>query len=108
MRFEPATFTPRSPGDGKWADTTVQGVRFVATDRTVYDPTRAAVAALIEARRMSGDRWEWNVAHFDRLAGTDRLRLMIDEGRSAEEIVATWAGPLERFRTLRDSYLIYR
>ncbi|MSR35377.1 MAG: DUF1343 domain-containing protein [Gemmatimonadetes bacterium] len=108
VRFEPATFTPQKPGDAKWPGEEVHGVRFVMTDRAVYDPTRAAVAALVEARALSGDRWRWNVAHIDRLAGTDRLRRMIDQGASADEVTASWAGQLEAFQGRRAGYLIYR
>jgi uncharacterized protein YbbC (DUF1343 family) len=86
----------------------VHGVRFVMTDRTLYDPTRAAVAALVEARVLSGDRWSWNVAHIDRLAGSDQLRLMVDAGRTVQEITAPWAGQLDAFRALRERHLIYR
>jgi uncharacterized protein YbbC (DUF1343 family) len=82
-------------------------VRFVMTDRAAYDPTRAAVAALIDARALSGDRWSWNVAHIDRLAGTDRVRTMIDAGRSLEEITASWDAELAAFRAVRARYLIY-
>jgi uncharacterized protein YbbC (DUF1343 family) len=108
VRFDAATFTPQNPGDAKWPGTAVHGVRFVATDRSVYDPTRAAVAALVEARRMSGDRWQWNVQHFDRLAGTDQLRRMIEEGLSAQEITDSWEAPHDEFLRVRERYLIYR
>ena len=108
VRFEPVSFTPSSPGDGKWPDTEVHGVRFVMTDRTRYDPTRAAVAALVEARRQAGERWTWNATHFDRLAGTDRLRRMIDEGRTLDEITAPWAPALEAFARVREPQLLYR
>ena len=64
---------------------------------------------LVKATRaLSGDRWRWNVAHIDRLAGTDQLRLMIDAGRSAAEITAPWAAQLAAFETRRARYLIYR
>jgi uncharacterized protein YbbC (DUF1343 family) len=108
VRFEPATFTPVRPSDAKWAATEVHGVRFVTTDRATYDPTRTAVAVLVEARALSGDRWRWNVAHIDRLAGTDQVRLMIDAGRTAAEITAPWAAQLARFESLRARHLIYR
>ena len=108
VRFEPATFTPHAPGDGKWDGQTVQGVRFVVTDRSTYDPTRAAVAVLVETRQMSGARWQWLTAHFDRLAGTDRLRQDIEAGRTLEEITAPWKEGLASFRELRAQYLIYR
>ena len=108
VRFEPATFFPNRPSDGKFASTEVYGVRFVMTDPSVYDPTRAAVAALIEARKLSGDRWEWNVAHIDRLAGTDRLRLGIEEGASLEQLTAGWAAEVEAFEQIRRPNLLYR
>jgi uncharacterized protein YbbC (DUF1343 family) len=108
VRFEAATFTPQNPGDAKWPGTAVHGVRFLATDRSVYDPIRAAVVALVEARRMSGDHWQWNVQHFDRLAGTDQLRRMIDEGLSAQEITDSWEAPRDEFLRVRGRYLIYR
>ena len=108
VRFEAATFTPAEPSDGKWPGTEVHGVRFVMTDRATYDPTRAAVAALVETRALSGERWRWNVAHVDRLAGTDQLRLMIDAGRTADEITAPWAAQLAAFQDRRAPYLLYR
>jgi uncharacterized protein YbbC (DUF1343 family) len=108
VRFEAATFTPDEPSDAKWPGTEVHGVRFVMTDRATYDPTRTAVAALVEARALSGEQWRWNAAHIDRLAGTDQLRLMIDAGRTAAEITAPWAAQLDAFERLRARHLIYR
>jgi uncharacterized protein YbbC (DUF1343 family) len=56
---------------------------------------------------MSGDRWAWRSDHFDRLAGTDRLRLAVEEGRSLEEIVGPWAEETDRFGAVRKPYLLY-
>jgi uncharacterized protein YbbC (DUF1343 family) len=80
VRFEPARFTPVAAGDGKFSGVQVEGVRFVATDEGVYDPTEAAAWTLLEAREMSGEAWEWRPSHFDRLAGTDALRRIIESG----------------------------
>ena len=106
VRFEAARFTPESPGDGKFEGVPVEGVRFVALDGA-YDPTYAAVAALEEALRMSGDDWAWRESHFDRLAGTDRVRLALTSGSAADEVVEGWAQQLQAFRELRAPYLIY-
>ncbi len=108
VRFEPVTFTPREPGDRKFADRPVRGVRLTVTDRERYDPTLAGVAALVEARRLAGERWEWEPAHFDRLAGTDRLRRAIEEGRSPGEITATWFGERANYDRERRATLLYR
>lgn len=44
---------------------------------------------------------------FDKLAGTDALRLQILEGWSEEEIRASWAEELEEYKTMRAKYLLY-
>ena len=44
---------------------------------------------------------------FNRLAGTDRLQQQIKEGLSAEQIRASWQEELERFKKIREKYLLY-
>lgn len=43
----------------------------------------------------------------DLLSGTDRVRTMIEEGYSAEEIEASWQGDVEAFLEQRRPYLLY-
>lgn len=106
VRFEAATFTPRSPSDGKFAETEVHGVLLVP-ESTDYDAPRAAAAMLVETYRASDDRWSWNAAHFDRLAGTDALRRGIVAGESVDELTAGWPAQRAAFEALRAPYLIY-
>ncbi len=107
VRFEAVRFTPLDPDDGKYAGEEVAGVRLHVTDRSTYDPTVTAVALLSELHRQAGERWEWRDATFDRLAGTDRLRLAIEADEPAETIVRRWDAELDRFRRVRAGYLIY-
>lgn len=44
---------------------------------------------------------------FEKLAGTSQLRKQIELGLTEEEIRATWQPALNRFKTLRQRYLIY-
>lgn len=44
---------------------------------------------------------------FDKLAGTDALRLQILEGWNEEEIRASWAEELEEYKSMRAKYLLY-
>lgn len=106
VRFEPASFTPQGPGDDKFDGERVHGVRFVATSAEI-DAPRAAVAALIEARTLSGDRWSWREGHFDRLAGTDRLRLGIEAGQTLSELTREWDEGAGEFRRRVAGYLLY-
>ena len=106
-RFEAVRFTPVNPGDGKFGGQEIPGIRFETTDRERYDPTVAAIAALVEIRRAHGDSLRWHVSHFDRLAGTDRVRLGILEGAALEEIVEGWETQVDRFEARRAPYLLY-
>ena len=108
VRFHPARFVPEDPGDAKFDRTEVRGVRLEVTDPGSYDPTRTAVAMLVEARRLAGGRWEWNTAHFDRLAGSAGLREGIEAGVAPDALVAEWSAALEGFAGLRERSLIYR
>ncbi len=107
VRFEAVSFTPEGAHDRKYSGELVSGVRLIATDRSVYDPTHAGVAALIEARRLASERWEWRPAHFDRLAGTSRLREQIEAGASLADVTSAWANQLAAFNQLRAPYLLY-
>ena len=62
---------------------------------------------LLETRAMSGDDWTWREAHFDRLAGTDALRLGIEEGQDLATLTAAWDEEVRQFERLRRPYLIY-
>ena len=44
---------------------------------------------------------------FELLIGRGDIRGMIEEGKSADEIKATWAGDVERFKQQRRPYLLY-
>jgi uncharacterized protein YbbC (DUF1343 family) len=103
----PVRFRPEGPQDGKFDGEVVAGVRLEVTDRRLYDPTRTAVIILAEVRRMGGAAWEWREDSFDRLAGTDRLRLAIESGVDPEIIVDAWRDDLDRFEGVRAKYLLY-
>ncbi|MCU0340038.1 MAG: DUF1343 domain-containing protein [Spirosomaceae bacterium] len=44
---------------------------------------------------------------FDKLAGTDRIRKMIVDGKSEKEICKTWEAELAQFKQKRQPYLLY-
>ena len=107
VSFAGVTFRPSHPGDGKYADTTLTGIRLTVTDRTTYDPTATAVHLLAAIRRRHAAEFAWIPAHFDRLAGDTALRAAIDAGTDARTIVAGWTAERQRFLTRRKSALLY-
>jgi uncharacterized protein YbbC (DUF1343 family) len=107
VELTPTRFTPRGSDDAKFEGVQVRGIRLEVTDRDLYDPTRTAVAMLLAIRESADTAWSWRPAVFDRLAGTDQLRIAVDEGRDVDGILGEWAAGLATFRTVRARYLIY-
>jgi uncharacterized protein YbbC (DUF1343 family) len=86
----------------------VRGVRLRVTDRAAYDPTRTAVAALTVIRALQPEQLTFIERHFDRLAGTDRLRLGILAGAGVESLTADWSVQRAAFERIRSAHLLYR
>jgi uncharacterized protein YbbC (DUF1343 family) len=107
VRLEAVTFVPESPGDGKFDGESARGIRFHATDRATYDPTRTAVAALIAIRDEHPDRFEFLENHFDRLAGTDRLRLGLLANDALYSLTEGWRSQIAGFEERRRVHLLY-
>jgi uncharacterized protein YbbC (DUF1343 family) len=106
VRFEPITFTPLKPGDNKFAGQVVSGVRFVTTNRRTYDPTKAAVAALLEIRALHPNEFGWT-GTFPRLYGVRGARTAIENGATYQQLTAGWSAQLEVFKARRAPYLLY-
>ena len=107
VRLESVSFTPLGADDGKFEGRRVQGIRLEVTDRRLYDPTRTAVALLLAVRKSADTAWAWQPEAFDRLAGTDQLRIAVDSGAPADEIVNDWADARHHFEKSRARYLLY-
>ncbi|HUF75203.1 MAG TPA: DUF1343 domain-containing protein [Longimicrobiales bacterium] len=105
VRFDVATFVPSSPSDGKYDGQEVRAVRVVGAS-TVYDAPRIAVAMLVEIHRAHPAEWRW-LGTFDRLAGTDELRLGIEAGLDMEALTADWGAALAAFQVQRAPHLLY-
>lgn len=104
--FTAVTFTPSAPGDGKYADTLVVGIRLKVNNKGSYDPTLTAVHLLSAIRQAHPDRFRWIPAHFDRLAGTDRLRDALSRGTAPEIATFRWREEVYAFSRRVKPYLI--
>ena len=45
---------------------------------------------------------------FNHLVGNDKVKQMIINGKSADEIRKSWAGEVDAFKTIRKKYLLYK
>jgi uncharacterized protein YbbC (DUF1343 family) len=101
------SIVPEAPPDAKYPGIEIPALRLRTTDRERYDPVATAVRLLVAVRARHADALRIATARFDKLAGTDQLRLAIEGGATAESIVGGWEGELNRFRTRRARYLLY-
>ncbi|MFB6257859.1 MAG: exo-beta-N-acetylmuramidase NamZ domain-containing protein [Flavobacteriales bacterium] len=63
---------------------------------------------LIRMHKALADKTEFfHADRFDRLAGTDSLRLKIQKGMNEEAIRKTWKKELGAFKKMRENYLLY-
>ena len=63
---------------------------------------------LIEAYKNCPEKNNFFNDFFDKLAGSDKLRLQIIEGKSTERIKASWKDEILQFKETRAKYLIYK
>lgn len=107
-------FTPQAiPGvseNPKFKDQVCYGTGLINFYKTIYDKPNELNLV-----------WIWNYYHnydkdkkqnffnsfFDKLAGTDQLRIQIESGISIEEIRKSWQKDLYEFDQKRQKYLIY-
>ncbi|HEV2150400.1 MAG TPA: DUF1343 domain-containing protein [Longimicrobiaceae bacterium] len=106
VRFEAVGFTPQDPGDRKFAGQPLRGVRLVVTHRDAYRPVSTSLVLLDAIFRRHREEFQWLRSHFDRLAGTDQLRLAV-EADDLAEVLLDWEEEAERFAETRKPYLLY-
>lgn len=107
--FRPVFFQPAA---GKHAGQVCQGVQVHVRDRRLFQAVRSGFEMLTAVRRLWPDHFAWRlpsggIYNFDRLAGTDRIRLALDAGRPVADLTAAWADQCRPFEQQRLSYLLY-
>ena len=55
-----------------------------------------------------GDKFFTSPSFFDKLAGTDQLRIQLLQNISEKEIEASWEKDLKSYLVLRKKYLLYK
>ena len=107
VTFAGVVFTPHAPGDGKYSDTLVTGVRLAVTNRGAYDPTVTAAYMLSAIQATHSTTFAFRQAQFDRLAGGPELREDIQRRTPVSVIAGRWQKEQARFREWRRPFLLY-
>jgi uncharacterized protein YbbC (DUF1343 family) len=86
------------------------------TDRGRFHPVAFTISLLASVRRAYPERPLWRDPPYeyeatrmpiDLIAGTDQLRIALDAGVRAEEILASWVDEIESYRARREPFLLY-
>ncbi len=112
--FEAVSYTPESirgmASNPTYEGQRINGVLVKVNDPNIFRPVATGVHmlhAFYLAAPVSGRRNFFNVDWLAKLSGTDRLRRMIVDGASPEEIIAAWSGDVAAFKAQREPYLLY-
>ena len=110
MKGRSFDFTPRSVAGAKnppQLDNLCHGVDLSAADREAVIAAGIDLGYLIDAYRDLNIGDKFFTSFFEKLIGRGDIRGMIEQGMSADEIKATWAGDVEKFKKQRKPYLLY-
>ncbi len=116
--FEPVEFTPRDilrvTTDPKYENEVCRGIFIKVTDREAFRPVATGVYLLTTLKKMYPDGFRWRSpsrstgkSYIDLLAGTPRLREMVDSAEAPEKIIAALEDGLDNFKAVRAKYLLY-
>jgi len=108
VKFIPHTYNSR-PRDRK--PLIINGVWIRVTDRNVFKPILTAVSMIHCLQELYGKNRLWKAARqdwFDKLFGTDSVRLALLDGEYGRTISARWQKDLSLFNRTRQSLLLYK
>jgi uncharacterized protein YbbC (DUF1343 family) len=103
VRFVPITFTPVS---GPYANQLCKGVNIIVTDRTVLDAPEMGIELAAALKKLYSDNWK-----IERMLALLANRQVFDavvNGEDPRSIAQGWQDDLEKFKELRQKYLIYK
>lgn len=117
VRFEAGGMTPRAiegvASSPRFRGRRIAAVQLAITDVAQYQPVEAGAHLLAAFHKSLGLAnagplvTDMHARMFDRLAGTDRLRMALDRGATGAAIIAAWQSEVARFRQRRARYLAY-
>ena len=110
VRFYPHHYQSNRPdyAPGK----TLSGIRMVVTNPKQFRPILTSITLLYCLQSLYGPRRLWapkqcRADFFDKLFGTDTVRLQLKAGATPSQIAESWKAPLRDFSKARRAHLLY-
>ncbi len=105
IEFSPVAILPAVPNP-KYKDDNCDGVFIRVVQRHTFQPVKTGIAIIWTIANLYPDKFEWLMT-IDRLYGSGRLRNSLDKKLSLEEIMSSYDGDIENFKSIRKMYLWY-
>jgi uncharacterized protein YbbC (DUF1343 family) len=111
--FRPINFLPTFQ---KYSNQSCGGVFLHITERNLFEPVITGLAMVKIMYELYPKDFEWKDTPyeyefdrnpFDVIAGTTKIREMIEEGKSIAEIKLSWKNDVEDFNELKKKYFLY-
>ena len=102
VRVYPTSFTPAA---SNFSGKTVEGVRFVITDRNIFDSVRFGIELGVALARLFPGKMVFDAN--ERLAGNRELLKGIEAAEDPVSLTARFRGAVEQFNSRRAQYLLY-
>lgn len=109
VSFEQYEFTPGESGNAykpKFTGQNCSGIKINLTNFNEFEPVELGIAVLYSLKKQTGFKWT-NKNFIDKLAGTDRLRKMIDGNYFLSDIIDSYKDEVKEFALKREKYLLY-
>jgi len=104
VSFREAWFTPAF---SKFAGEMCGGAQVHVADRNLYRPFETALHIIKTIREMYPEKFEFHPDYFDKVAGTAKIRVAIEQEVAVAEILRSYEAGLSAFAAERQPYLLY-
>ncbi len=109
--YSPVEFTPvdipNMASNPKYKDTKCFGIELKIDPKKQFDAVKLGITIIYEINKLNKDKFEFRQKSINRLYGSNILYDYISNGKSLDEIFATWIFELEKFKKVRTKYLLY-
>ncbi len=96
-----------SPTFSKFAGEMCGGAQVHIADRKAYRPIETALHIVKTIRDMVPDKFQFHADYFDKVMGTDKIRIGLEKGLSVGELLGAGEKDVKGFAELRRPYLLY-
>lgn len=103
--FRETWFTPTF---SKFSGQLCGGVQLHITDRACYQPFAVMLKMITIIRSLYPKQFAFHAEYFDRIAGSNKIRTMLEKGCPVDDILALSSSDLKAFAELSKPYRLYQ